>query len=92
MTYPGDEPIPQDAELDEEHEADVFAGNLVEDGPSDDVRARNHVADALAAAVGHCFDRLSKPQSEGDTANAENAVKVTLQEATSIAVGAVEGS
>jgi hypothetical protein len=90
MMYPGEEPNRRDGEADEGDEIDVFAANLVEDRTADS-STENHVADALAAAVGHCFDRITTRQNESDGTPSESAVKVTLQEATSVAVGALEG-
>lgn len=56
---------------------------------------RNNVADALAAAVGHLFDKIQQrdeaapPQA---SAEKDSPVKAVLKEATATAVGAVEGT
>jgi hypothetical protein len=90
MMYPDDEPEDRESESDEGGEIDVFAANLVEDRTAGSP-TQNHVADALAAAVGHCFDRITARENQSDEITSESTLKVTLQEATSVAVGALEG-
>lgn len=84
MTLCDDDPAP---------EQEVIVANLREDGSR--AVPRNSVADALAAAVGHLFDKIQQqdePEEAAPRPEIEHPVKTVLKEATATAVGAVEGT
>jgi hypothetical protein len=74
-------------------EQEVIVADLREDPYR--TALRNNVADALATAVGHLFDKIqqrAEPEQPAAGAETDHPVKAVLKEATATAVGAVEGT